>query len=126
MREIRPASELASPDDLVPQVLPCLLAAGNPYYDYVFGGPDAARSVLDRWVRRPSSEVALDRAVLLFEGAAVLGGYIALDAAELKACRNADAIAMMMVGGRGQRAELRRRWSCSATSSLASTSRRST
>jgi hypothetical protein len=47
----------------VPHILPWLHEAGNPYFDWFFGNAQTAKSILRRWVVRPSSEVFLKRTV---------------------------------------------------------------
>jgi ribosomal protein S18 acetylase RimI-like enzyme len=90
----------------VPDVLPWVHEAGNPYYDWFFGSPAEASSALVEWMVRPSSEVFVGRAVLLKEGGRATGGFIALDGARLRDCRRADAVAAMGAAGRGRREEL--------------------
>jgi hypothetical protein len=78
----------------IPQVLPWLQEAGDPYYHWFFGGivpAERTPSLLAGWVRRRSSELSIERAVLLVTGDCALGGFIALGGADLQACRRADA-----------------------------------
>lgn len=69
--------------------------AGNPYFDYFFGDGETARRILLDWMRRPSSEVALERIRILLDGEDCRGGFIALSGAELQTCRGADTLAAM-------------------------------
>jgi ribosomal-protein-alanine N-acetyltransferase len=87
----------------IPQVLPWLQEAGDPYYRWFFGGivpADRTRSLLAGWMRRRSSELSIERAVLLVTGDCALGGFIALGGADLQACRRADALAALQAAGR--------------------------
>lgn len=76
-------------------VLPWVHEAGNPYFDWIFGGPDRASEVLAKWVRRRSSEVSMRRAVVALHDDRVVGGFIALDGAELARCRQADLMSLI-------------------------------
>jgi ribosomal protein S18 acetylase RimI-like enzyme len=79
----------------IPKALPWIHEAGNPYYDWFFGGAASAQSALAQWMRRPSSEVFAGRASLLVHGGEVVGGFIALAGDELADCRRADAVAII-------------------------------
>lgn len=93
----------------MPDALPWVHEAGNPYYDWLFGDPARATSALLDWMLRPSSEVFVGRAVLLMERERATGGFIALDGARLRDCRRADALAAVEAAGReGRRALLER------------------
>jgi GNAT superfamily N-acetyltransferase len=70
-------------------------AAGNPYFDYLFGDAETARSVLSAWVRRPSSEVACGRARVLLKDGFLAGGHVLLSAEEWRRCRSADLFALL-------------------------------
>jgi ribosomal protein S18 acetylase RimI-like enzyme len=78
----------------VAAALPWVQAAGRPYVDWLLGGRSAARRILEQWMRRPSSEVFIGRAVVVDEEHPV-GGFIALAGAELARCRMQDAVAAM-------------------------------
>jgi ribosomal protein S18 acetylase RimI-like enzyme len=80
--------------------------AGRPYVDWFFGGPADARTALRSWMARPSSEVFVGRAALLIARDAVLGGFIALSGAELSRCRQADAVASIILAGREGRSAI--------------------
>jgi ribosomal protein S18 acetylase RimI-like enzyme len=82
--------------------------SARAYFDWLFGGTDAARRLLGRWLRRPSSEVALERVTLL-EREAVVGAYIALSGADLVACRKADVFALLAETERASRVALAER-----------------
>jgi ribosomal protein S18 acetylase RimI-like enzyme len=75
--------------------VPLVHAAAPAYFDWVFGGRAEALARLERWLARPSSEVALDRVTLLLEDDAVHGASVALAGAELAACRSADGRALL-------------------------------
>jgi ribosomal protein S18 acetylase RimI-like enzyme len=81
------------PERFVPLVLPWVIDAGRPYYDWMFG--EQAPSWVGRWMRRPSSEVAIRRTAVAELDAEIAGGYIALDGDELCRCRLADAVALI-------------------------------
>jgi ribosomal protein S18 acetylase RimI-like enzyme len=108
MIEFIPADELAQEADIDRLVLPWVHAAGNPYYDWFFGGHELAASQLKIWLRSPSSEVSKKRARLLLVDGAVAGGYVAMGAAELVNCRRADLIALIKRSG-GDRAQLQKK-----------------
>jgi ribosomal protein S18 acetylase RimI-like enzyme len=76
----------------VADALPWVQAAGRPFIDWLLGGPRTARRILEQWMRRPSSEVFIGRAVVVDEARPV-GGFIALTGAELARCRMQDAVA---------------------------------
>jgi len=69
--------------------------AGNPYFDFLFGGPDVARATLDQWIRRPTSEVYAGRAQILVEAGKPVGGFIAMSGADCVRGRLADAMALI-------------------------------
>jgi len=76
-------------------VVPLVHDAGRPYFDWLFGGPEAARGRLAGWSARASSEVALDRVTVLLDDGEPAGLFVALPGAELAACRKADAVALL-------------------------------
>jgi ribosomal protein S18 acetylase RimI-like enzyme len=90
----------------LPEVLPWVHEAGNPYFDWVFGGPDQARRTLGDWMQRNSSEVSLTRVVLLLEAEAPLGGFISMGGGELLLCRKADTLAVLNEPDKTRKAEL--------------------
>lgn len=69
--------------------------AGNPFYDWFFGGDDAARMILEERKARSSSETSLSRVTIPFYEDSPVGGFIGLSGAELQACRKADMLALM-------------------------------
>jgi ribosomal protein S18 acetylase RimI-like enzyme len=77
----------------IPLALPWVHAASQPYIDWLLGGRAPAIRVLEQWMRRPSSEVFVGRAVLLLGEAQPVGGFIALRGGELARCRTQDALA---------------------------------
>jgi ribosomal protein S18 acetylase RimI-like enzyme len=99
----RPLAEDQNADRWIPQILPWVVEAGDPYYSWFFRGiglggrPD---SVLASWMRRRSSEVSVRRAVLLVTGDCAAGGFIALAGLDLQGCRRADTLAALQVAGR--------------------------
>jgi len=97
------------PERYVKDVLPWVHEAGCPYFDWFFGDVETAHTVLDAWMRRPSSEVFAGRLTLLTEGGKAIGGFIALGGAELESCRSADTIAAIKDAGRDGLTDLRER-----------------
>src|SRR5918999_673902 len=93
---------------LVSAVLPLLHEAGNPYFDWFFGDPAAARSTLGAWMMRSSSEVALERIVVASSRDEVVGAFLALGGAELVHARQVDVLALVNEASRdpSARAEL--------------------
>jgi ribosomal protein S18 acetylase RimI-like enzyme len=79
----------------IAETLPWIHEAGNPYYDWLFGGAAEAESALTAWMRRPSSEVFVGRLRLLVDNGRMVGGFIALPGSELADCRRMDAVATM-------------------------------
>lgn len=79
----------------LPQVLPWVHDAGNPYFDYLFGGTDAARENVLNWMQRSSSEIALQRVRGLLQDGKMVGGFIGLSGVELPKCRKADMMVLM-------------------------------
>jgi hypothetical protein len=68
-------------------VLPWVREAGEPYYSWFFGRivpADRLESILADWMRRRSSEVSVERAVLLLIGDRAVGGFIGLGGADLQ------------------------------------------
>jgi predicted GNAT family N-acyltransferase len=85
------------PAALVPQVLPWVVMAGEPYYSWLFGDAERATQVLSIWMVRPSSEVSVGRAQLLLCDNEIGGGFIALNGSDLKKARKADTIALLTI-----------------------------
>jgi ribosomal protein S18 acetylase RimI-like enzyme len=90
-------------------VLPFVHESAQAYFDWLLGGAEAARHVLQRWLQRTSSEVSLERVTLLVEREAVVGGYIALSGADLVVCRKADSLALLTEAERSSRTALAER-----------------
>jgi ribosomal protein S18 acetylase RimI-like enzyme len=105
----RPLSQDRNADRWIPQLLPWVWEAGDPYYSWFFEGivaPDRPQPILAGWMRRRSSEVSLERAVLLVTGDRAVGGFIALGGSDLQACRRADTLAALQAAGREGRSLL--------------------
>jgi ribosomal protein S18 acetylase RimI-like enzyme len=105
----RPLSTDDDPGRWIPQVLPWVQEAGEPYHSWFLGGAasaDRTESILAGWMRRRSSEVSVERAVLLLTADRVVGGFIALGGADLQACRQADTLAALQAAGRDGRSRL--------------------
>ena len=97
-------------------MLPWVHEAGNPYFDTFFGSPGAARRALQRWMARPTSEVAITRVTLLCEGDRPAGCFVALSGRELARCLRADSLAAIREAGRaGRRALVDRAAALAAT-----------
>ncbi len=85
----------SDPERFIPEVLPWIHEAGNPYFDWLFGGREAALKSVEAWMRRPSSEISISRVALLFAEDRPVGGFIGLGGADLALCRRADALAIL-------------------------------
>lgn len=97
----------SSPDvDYPGGALDWIHEAGNPYFDWFFGGPTAARTMLEPRMHDDSSEVSPAGATLLLDGPdrRVVGGFLAWDGAELRRRRASDAIAYLRSAGEAGRA----------------------
>jgi ribosomal protein S18 acetylase RimI-like enzyme len=81
----------------IPLALPWVHAASEPYVDWLLGGRSEALRILEQWMRRPSSEVFIGRAMLALEENQPVGGFIALRGAELARCWMRDALAAVAV-----------------------------
>jgi ribosomal protein S18 acetylase RimI-like enzyme len=104
-----PLGDEPSAARFLPATVPLVHEAAQTYFDWLFGGPNDALAHLDRWLRRPSSEVALERVILLLERDLVQGAYVALSGADLAACRKADGRALLTNTPRDGRPALLRR-----------------
>ncbi len=102
----RSGAEVVGDGAMVDDIAAGVHEAGNPLYDYLFGSAAAARAAILQWVRRPTSEVYAGRARLLFEGDALVGGYIAMPGAECRACRMADGAALLALARGAERPAL--------------------
>jgi ribosomal protein S18 acetylase RimI-like enzyme len=90
----------------IPQVLPWVWEAGEPYHSWFFKGIAPAERpdrILAGWMRRGSSEVSVERAVVLGTADRVIGGFVALTGTDLQACRRADTLAALEAAGRAGR-----------------------
>lgn len=103
-----------SPGELIPQTIPWVLLAGNPYYEWLFGNPELATRILDLWMRRRTSEVSILRVTILRSDGEIAGGFIGLDGLELKRSRKADAVAIFREVSAADRVSLMDRLSNSA------------
>ncbi|HWE81811.1 MAG TPA: N-acetyltransferase [Gaiellaceae bacterium] len=95
-----------APEEHADALAPLVHAAAGSYFDWLFGGRDAARAELALWVRRPSSEVWAGRATLLLRDDDVVGAEISLSGAELSGCRKADGLAVLGAATGAGRASL--------------------
>ena len=86
----RGVADFPDPTALIPQTFPWILAAGQPYFNWLCGGNEAAERTVTMWMRQSSSEIAIHRIQFLQCGEDVAGGIIGLGGAELKGARNAD------------------------------------
>lgn len=102
----RPLADDGDLSDEIAAAAPWVHAAGQPYVDWLLGGPATARRILEQWMRRRSSEVYIGRAVIAEEGARPVGGFIALSGAELARCRVQDAVAAARAVSPDQRSSL--------------------
>jgi ribosomal protein S18 acetylase RimI-like enzyme len=106
-----PSPELVAAEPPLPEAWfdPCLAgihAAGLPYFDLLFGSPEASRAALRNWVLRPSSEVYLGRVRLAVQDGQPLGGFVALTGEELARARRADLMALLAGTPAAMREEL--------------------
>lgn len=84
-----------SPDaELASLAVSLIHEAGQPYFDWFFGGPEAARAALTQWIARPSSEVAAGRVTVVYTNEGPAGLFIGLGGAELTTCRKSDLLAV--------------------------------
>jgi ribosomal protein S18 acetylase RimI-like enzyme len=107
--EFRSLSGDRNAERWIPQVLPWVWEAGDPYYSWFFGGivaADRPQPVLAGWMQRRSSEVSVARSVLLVTGDRAVGGFIALAGPDLQACRRADTLAALQAASQEGRRTL--------------------
>jgi ribosomal protein S18 acetylase RimI-like enzyme len=76
-------------------MVPWVHEAGNPTFDWFFGGRENARRVLTQRMALPSSEVSIRRMTALFEDNQPIGGFIALDRRELERARRNDIMSSL-------------------------------
>lgn len=86
----RSAGDFPDQDALISHALPWILAAGQPYFDWLCGNREAAERTVAMWMRQPSSEIFIERIQFLLCGSEIAGGIIGLSGAELKMARSAD------------------------------------
>jgi len=91
-----PASSVGAAETVIPQMLPWMLAAGQPYFSELFGGDANAERTVAKWMTRPSSELFWERAmVLVDEDDRVLGGSIEMLGSVVNKCRIADTMELL-------------------------------
>jgi ribosomal protein S18 acetylase RimI-like enzyme len=112
---LAPVGERTDALSLVPHLLPWVHAAGNPYFDWLFGSAARARDVLATWMARSTSEVAVTGVTALYVGEAAAGGYVAWPSEEVTERRWADAQALFKAFSGPERQALRLRLSAAAT-----------
>ena len=78
-------------DEKIDDIIPWVRESGRPYYDAFFDGVDTDE-IIDRWLRRRSSELSLRRTRLAVADDRIAGGYIALPGSEVAGCRQADLL----------------------------------
>jgi ribosomal protein S18 acetylase RimI-like enzyme len=75
----------------VPVLRPWIHEASNPYADWYFGDEEAADAFIGSWLVRPSSELYLGRAMMMFdELRRPIGCVIGMPGSQLARCRTAD------------------------------------
>ncbi len=93
--DVRRVDAEPEPERLSGALLPLVHAAARGYFDWLFGGADAAAAALARWLLRPSSELSVRRATVIVRDGGVDGAMIALSGADLVSCRKADSLALL-------------------------------
>ncbi len=101
-----PAIIAPAAQELISEILPSIHEAGNPYFDFIFGASDRARTELHKWMKRASSEIFVERVVILRMDDVVVGGFIAVNGKELEGCRRMDMTSLVMSGNRQYREEV--------------------
>jgi ribosomal protein S18 acetylase RimI-like enzyme len=91
---LRDLADEQDPERFIPSVLPWVLEAGDPLFGWLLG-ERALAARIERWMRRPSSEVAIGRTTVGQIEDVLIGGYVAVDGAALPTCRIADAVASL-------------------------------
>jgi RimJ/RimL family protein N-acetyltransferase len=86
----RSVQDYPDPDALIPDAFGWILAAGQPYFDWLCGSREAAERTVAMWMKQPSSEVFLQRMTFLQCGSQLAGGIIGLGGVELKRARISD------------------------------------
>ncbi len=109
MRTYRASRDLDI-DKCISSVLPLIHEAGNPYFDWLFGGPSVALPIIASQMRSPASEISIQDAVVVADPSGdVIGCIIALEGSELSSRRISDAVAYLKHVGNSGRAGLLRR-----------------
>lgn len=75
-RSFRPLADDPHREDYLPAVLSWVHEAGNPYFDWFFGGAQRARRVLRTLIGSDSSEIAIRRVSVLLEEDTAIGGFM--------------------------------------------------
>jgi hypothetical protein len=88
-------AEVENPEQYIPHAAPWVYLANKPYLDWLFGGEDHAKRIVDLWMRRNSSELSIRNISLLFRDGKPLGGLVALTGENLARSRKADMLAIM-------------------------------
>ena len=84
---------------ITPELVAWIHEAANPYFDWLFGDPSAARAAVKTWLSRPTSEITAARVRPHTVNGEVVGGHVALSGVQLAVARQADAAAMLKVPG---------------------------
>ena len=96
-------------DRFIADLLGWVHEAGNPYYEWFFGGADAAAKRLESWMRRASSEVAIGRVRAVLERGRPVAGFIAMSGRDVAHCRRADTLDLLRETPEAERNDLRKR-----------------
>jgi ribosomal protein S18 acetylase RimI-like enzyme len=91
----RPFRDCHDPERLTASIAALIHEAGNPYYNWLYGGPSEARAAVDRQFRLPASEISSTRVTALMKVDVLVGIYVALTGAELARARMIDAAAIV-------------------------------
>jgi ribosomal protein S18 acetylase RimI-like enzyme len=103
----QPLLEHPAQEALTAQATSLIHQAANPYYDWFFGDPSAARAAIERQLQSPSSELSAGRVMVLVDDDGVLAGiFVALGGAELAHARKADALATLAASSQAKRSAL--------------------
>lgn len=107
-RLVRLAGE-DDPDRFIPDAVEWAYEATWPPLHWLLGQAEPTPAELARWMARESSEASIRRLVMLLDNGDPAGGFIALPASEVPACRHADTMALITGVSRPARPELLRR-----------------
>lgn len=80
-------------EDMIGVIAPGVVDAGNPYLRWLFGSSAAER--VSRWMRRPTSELAVRRVTIHEQDGEVAGGFLGMAGETVRRCRLADAVALV-------------------------------